>query len=442
MSELAQQYPRVLVVAAQPINHEPHGLMMANLFQDWPLDRLAQVHAGLEGPLPELCRRHWRVTLADVPVDRLVRRAIGGRRDQLLGRPSAGSPPALGKAVSGERSRVRTAVHGIASSWADCLRYRLPGEFWDWVADFQPDVTYSLLGTIRIMTLAIEIADRVGRPLVPHFMDDWPSTHYRSSVLSRIPRRVMLSRIRAVVRRAPFGLTICKAMGEEYQRRYGLRFAEFMNCVEVPPECPSLPARGADHPVRFLYVGGLHLGRWRSLTQVGAALDRLAQQGYPTELLIYARPAELQEFGPALTACRVVRLGGTLAPDEVLPTLREADVLLHVEAFDDTIRAYTRLSLSTKIPQCMSSGRPILAYGPAELASVRYVEECGCGRVVGSDDSSALAAAVKELALDAGLRQRLGRRGWEIAHQRHNAQKERERFRRVLALAANGNTLP
>jgi glycosyltransferase involved in cell wall biosynthesis len=113
-------------------------------------------------------------------------------------------------------------------------------------------------------------------------------------------------------------------------------------------------------------------------------------------------------------------------------------VLLHVEAFDDTVRAYTRLSLSTKIPQYMSSGRPILAYGPGELASCRYIADCDCGRVVGVQDPLALAKATRELASDALVRLGLGRRGWQLACQRHNADKERERFRELLAVGATG----
>ncbi|GAB3957775.1 hypothetical protein GCM10027614_73890 [Micromonospora vulcania] len=88
-----------------------------------------------------------------------------------------------------------------------------------------------------------------------------------------------------------------------------------------------------------------------------------------------------------------MRLGPSLASDEVPAALRSADVLVHIESFDQEIRRYTRYSVSTKIPQYLASGRPIFGYGPAEVASMNHIQEANAGVIVGTNDAAALAAA-------------------------------------------------
>jgi glycosyltransferase involved in cell wall biosynthesis len=118
--------------------------------------------------------------------------------------------------------------------------------------------------------------------------------------------------------------------------------------------------------------------------------------------------------------------------------LRRANVLVHVESFGSAERQYTRLSVSTKIPQYMSAGRPILAYGPGDVASCQYVQDSSSGVVVGRQDRQDLTDALRRLCADADLRARLGRQGWLTAIDKHNAETVRERFRAVLAGAAAG----
>jgi glycosyltransferase involved in cell wall biosynthesis len=109
---------------------------------------------------------------------------------------------------------------------------------------------------------------------------------------------------------------------------------------------------------------------------------------------------------------------------------------VHVESFEKKIRSYTRLSMSTKIPQYMAAARPILCYGPGEVASCRFIGENACGLVVGSQSKPELAAALRRLLEDQSLRKQLGENGWRVARQKFNAEDVRQRFRALVAEAA------
>lgn len=434
---MSESYPRVLIVSGYAFGqHSATAITMTNLFWRWPLDRIALVYGEDVEPDPDVCRRCWRLMPEDVPVDRLVRRMLGRQKDRILGQQAPGLPSGLGVSSGGNASPYRVSLRGVASAWADILPCHPPIAFWNWADDFRPDVIYSMLGSIRLMGLVLRVAKRCRAVIVPHFMDDWPTTHYRG-VWKWPPRAIMLSRLRSVLRRSPLGMTIGPAMADEYQRRFGVRFEAFMNCVEVPGEYPAEPVDNADRPLRFLYVGGLHLDRWRALVDVGKGLTRLRSEGRNAELIVHAPPDDRVTYGEALSAVPAIRLGESLSQQQIVPAMRAADVLVHVESFDPLLREYTRFSVSTKMPQYMSCGKPILAYGPEELASCRYVQSCECGIVIGEQDPDVLLAALRALAADARQRAFWGRRGWEAANERHSAEKVRQRFRSALARAAD-----
>lgn len=286
------------------------------------------------------------------------------------------------------------------------------------------------------MGLVLRVAKHCRAPIAPHFMDDWPTTYYRGC-LNAVPRWIMLSRLLSVMRGSPIGMSICPAMANEYAQRYGIRFQSFMNCVDVSSECPTGSLSGPNRPLKFVYLGGLHLNRWQSLQAIGQALLALREEGSSAELVIHAPIGHIAQFAKALAAITTIRVGRSLAQDQIIPAMWDADVLVHVESFDPEVLDYTRLSLSTKIPQYMASGRAILAYGPPVLASCRYIQDSQCGVIVGEQNAALLLKAVRRLTKDSEGRALLGRRGWEVARQRHEVATVRESFRSVLAAAAS-----
>jgi len=116
--------------------------------------------------------------------------------------------------------------------------------------------------------------------------------------------------------------------------------------------------------------------------------------------------------------------------------LRQSDVAIHVESFVDSMSQYTRLSVSTKIPQYFAAALPVLAYGPSRIASCRYVVDNKCGLGVDERREGALDATIMDLAINQELRERLGRNAFGVALEKHDAIVERERFRSCIELVA------
>jgi glycosyltransferase involved in cell wall biosynthesis len=159
--------------------------------------------------------------------------------------------------------------------------------------------------------------------------------------------------------------------------------------------------------------------RWKVPDRLGEALQTAARWSPGFTVDPCAR-GDVLEYKERLARRGISQVVGTLAASDVQATLATADVLVHVESFDEDIARFTRLSLSTKLPEYLASGRPLLGIGPQALASMKYIRECGAGLVVTEPGADAMMATVGRLARDPGLRAALGQAGWNAARTRHD----------------------
>jgi hypothetical protein len=428
---LSAVYPRVLIVNGEPITQaSATGITASNLFAEWPPDRLAQVFTAA---LPISIRGAFQYQLRP-----LQRRGLGFLHTEAVVPHNVDSY--LKSGSGNPRKSICTNSLGFLRptlrKWLDLLPYELPDHVERAIVDFRPDVVYTFLGNTQISILALHCASLCNIPVLPHFMDDWLSTVYVGKSNLFIQRRILLRAVGRVIAAAPLGMAISHLMAEEYSARYGISFYSFMNCVSVPDQAE--PEIGFEPQVgpRFIYVGGLHLDRWRSLKEIGEALACVNSQGIPGKLYVYAPAKDIGEFKDRLTGSSV-EIVGPMPQSGVPDVVKAGHVMVHVESFEKSLRQYTRLSMSTKIPQYMAAARPLLCYGPGEVASMRFVADNECGLVIGSQAQSKLVAALRRIVQDAGLRKRMGTNAWTTARQNFGAEDVRARFRVLISQAAN-----
>lgn len=426
-------YPRVLIVNGEPISASTAtGMTLSSLFAGWPDGNLAQIFTS---PLPHTRRVAFehRLTVGE-------RRGLSGLPAWMNGRRAspreegAAAPPMTAREVT---QRERSAFRPMMRTWLDLVPFELPEDVEKLIVSFRPEVVYSLLGSIQLSRMASRCASLCGVSLVPDFRDDWMSTLYAGRADLVLQRRYLLRELRNVLGAAPFGMAGSDRMAEEYGATYGMPFHSFMFCLSVPAAITLPPAIRQGEGPRLVYVGGLHLNRWISLKKIAAALARLNAEGIPGKLFVYAPPGDVEAYKERLSGpgCEVA---GSLTLAEVGGALAGGHVLVHVESFAPEDRAYTRLSMSTKMSQYMSAGRPVLCFGPGEVASCRFVAENEFGVVAGSEQDGSLDEALRTILGSAELRARLGENAWAVARRRFDAVSVQEQFRAALAEAAWG----
>jgi glycosyltransferase involved in cell wall biosynthesis len=435
-------YPRVLIVAANVVNRvQSAGILLGSLFEGWPRDRLAQIYFPLFHRFPpnaQVCTQYLRVN------------PLGLTRREQLADPPPGSAP---RAPAAEKGAPRaTAIDGIAHKVArssslrapliDPLRETLALFPWldrrliEYARQFDPDVVYTLLGTIGIIRSVAIIADELDRPVVPHFTDTWIDTRFVGAPFEQRLREQLFFWVDRVLERSPVLLTVSGVMAQEYESRFGTAADVLTQLVEADPyRCNDEPAADG-RPLRLVYTGNLGLRRADELRRVGSALKTLRAEGFDATLEVYTPDSDRELFAAGLEIPGVLRMCGWVPASELPQLLTSADVLVHVESDHPDVLPFTRLSFSTKLSQYMMAGRCLLVVGPPDAGCVKELKRMEAGIVAHLHPPEQIVGALRRALGDQTLRRDLGHRARALALEHFEATRHREKFRRILNAAA------
>jgi hypothetical protein len=436
------EFPRILVVTSNNFNLVAGGgITLTNLFQGWPVDRIANLH---EDPTPEdhsVCQKFYR--LSEEEIQWAWPFCLAQSRHKRLSSPAVRGPSDL--------DGMRTpSAGGIGAKWVHLARRvfgdgvprtaRISGRLQEWLGKFKPEIIYGFLGSMAQIRLMHELRSLLQVPVAIHMMDDWPAVLYRRGLLGPALRLVVQREFHGVLRESTLRMGISEEMCNEYRRRYGVTFLPFHNAIDMEQWLPYAKRDWrAGTPFIVRYIGSIVPdGQRDALWDVCRAVTNLQSSGKRIEMWVHAP-------GPQSTYLRELCLSGNgfhLAdpppPETITYLLSGADLLVLPFNFDKRSLQYIRLSMPTKVPAYMASGTPILVYGPAGIATARYAERDGWGHVLSSPGLDALQKTLLWLMGDQVARQRLGRRAQELACERHDAAKVRPAFQGALISAASG----
>jgi glycosyltransferase involved in cell wall biosynthesis len=445
---VSQTSPRVLIINCEPLNPKTAtGLTMMSLFRGWPKEQLAQFYTHPVIPDSTACVNTKRISIRPINIlsagETIFSNQSDDNHNKWNRKPAIFKVSECSGIKAGFQYRNKDKVQARLKQLAFLMPYNVSNVLLSWIKKFKPDLIYSMLYDIDIMSFVIKLSDLFKLPIVPHFMDDWPTTLRERNVFYRFLSPFLDLKLEEVLKRSPIGMVIGDAMSIEFEKRYHRDMIPFMHCIE--PEVLEQQQRGSHYErktVRFIYIGGLHLNRWKSLQEIGIAMSDLATEGVKAECLIYTHPNDVKKYEKVLTIPPVMKIEGSLDHDEVHRTQLGADCLIHVESFDSWDISFTQLSVSSKLPEYLASGRAIFAYGPREVASIKYINEIGCGFIVGKKDPQLLKQKIREAATFPDLRSKLGDSAIAAAKSRHDARKQREEFQKALLRACKSKMLP
>ncbi|MGQ0592619.1 MAG: 6-hydroxymethylpterin diphosphokinase MptE-like protein [Gammaproteobacteria bacterium] len=316
-----------------------------------------------------------------------------------------------------------------------------PAEALAWCRSFDPDVVYFRPHDHPhyFHELALRAIDALGVPLCTHLMDDWPARagarglYGNNSLMRRLPRLLEGSAVR---------LSICEAMSSAFEARYGLRFQAIANGVE-PAAWQALDGeratrRASTEPLLIRYVGGLadDMGL-RSLMDVAEVVDQLHEE-LGVRLEIHTTRTWKAKADAVFGKCRGVSVHEAgISEEGYRRLLIDCHLLLIAYNFDARSIAYVRYSMANKMPECLASGVPVMAYGPMVIATVAYLAEHRVAEVVTTRDPARLEAALRRFTADPDHGRTLGARGRAFAFEQHPAQAVRERLHAGLSEAAS-----
>ena len=215
---------------------------------------------------------------------------------------------------------------------------------------------------------------------------------------------------------------ISDEMSELYANRFGRPVATLYKGCDLTME----PKQYLNQPLRFVYAGNLLWGRADTLAQVAEALEKINQDGQKAVLEVYTGTTVTEELRQRLEKDSTSRIMGSRPYEEIKRILHEADVVLHVESFEESQQDTVRYSFSTKIIDCLQSGAQVLGIGPAGIASIEYLKKVDGAAVI--DRQERVMEAVEDL-IRQGTMPENAKRTRQYALQKHERNAVQEKLR-------------
>ena len=239
-------------------------------------------------------------------------------------------------------------------------------DFKNWLDDVDPDVIFFFSGDYSFMyDIAMFAADYLKKPIVVTCVDDYYIYNKnQNSLFGRLQHKRFLRRAKRLIDKAYCILTISDSMRDAYSELFGKPCKTLHTSVErknfdLNPQASKVA-----------YFGNLGYYRFEQLADIGRALknaklpavDCIDVYSGETDPLLLENLNE--ENG--------VRFHGYIDVNQIPEKYAECIAIIHTESFDPVTRARTRYSVSTKIAESLMYAPCLIAYGPEEIASIKF----------------------------------------------------------------------
>ncbi len=415
---------KVLLISHNPFStYQSMGKTFASLFSSFQKEELCQLYVYPSFPNLDAANSYYRITDRDaikriLPVMRaggeVSARAYQGsmienETDKKFYSKSSNNAPA--------KRLLRDAAWKVSCWYTKDLQ--------QWLDREKPTCIFLAPGYAKfIYDIALTISRKRNIPIITYICDDNYFLNTPKTLLGRMQLDLLQRKTRRTMAHSELVVAISREIADRYSRAFSVRSEVIMTgagfpVAEVPPERADVKM--------IAYFGNLDLNREKSLAEIGRVLDEINAH-YKTDycLNIYTR----NETPAVFADIESIRMCGFLVGDAFTNAFENADCLVHVEAFDKESMDIVKGSVSTKIADSLASGIPLLAYGPAGVASMEHLRRNGCAFL--ADDYESLKKAVGELLTDREKREAISENALRAARQYHVSAANSMRLRSII----------
>lgn len=162
-------------------------------------------------------------------------------------------------------------------------------------------------------------------------------------------------------------------MKEEYDKLFNTKALVVSN--NTFPKNKLIKAESIKNRDRKIisYCGNLSFNRYKIIYWLASKIDEMELTN-KFEIRVYSENITQKQL-KMINKTKCCSYCGSATSDEVEKIREESNILLIVESFDYFNRKKTKLSLSTKVTESLLSHRAILAIGPKDVGTMRFLIE-------------------------------------------------------------------
>ncbi len=305
--------------------------------------------------------------------------------------------------------------------WMEDLHWKIgrwnSPELEKFIKDFQPDLLFMPVYYAMYMNdIVLWVKKLTNAPMLGYISDDnYTLRQFSLSPLFWIDRLWKRRKVKAVIDKCEILYVISVIQKREYNQIFGekCKVLTKMDDFDSPP-----PSWNYQHrPLSLIYAGNIGTGRWKSLALLAKAVERLNHEGMECNLDIYtSTPLSLWMRHALLRHGTVFH--SPVSYYQIIQLQKETDILVHVEGLSFASRLAVHQSFSTKLVDFFAMGKPILAIGTPDVASISYLIENKAAMVV--SDEQTIYKKLKDIIENKKILIDYGQKSYECGKKLHN----------------------
>lgn len=412
---------KILVVTYHPWREDISvGNTLSNIF-DGMEDRIefANVYVRDDKPSNKLVGRFFNISEKGLAKSILTRKSVGKEVEAVGETEMKENFSASYNAARRMRWDSLLLAQDLIGVWGVWKSKALD----DFVESFDPDLIFGPLGRMPVgNNIMTYLSKKFDCPLVTYPWDDHYSLHKKSwSPIFWLKLFIERKAIRNCAKQSEYLYCITSLMQKEYamyfdkECRLLYKGFDFENKPEI---------KQPNGVLKLIYMGNIGSGRWQILAKVAKAINEINADGKKMEMYVYTLSPKSDEMEKALNVGDS-HLMEPVPSSEKMKTLKESDVLLHVEPTTTKDRLMFRLSFSTKLVDYLYNAKCILAMG-GDTASMQYLIENNAGIV--EMDESKLKDRLMELVSNPSIILDYAEKAWDCGIRNHKISTIQERL--------------
>lgn len=412
-----KKYPRVLVLSNMCFSESTNnGRTLGNFFKGWPHDKLAQFYIkDGDEPWEEVCENYYCFTDKQVLNILLHRNSVGKTTEN------------NGQSVSSGVGKNAVTMTVRALLWR-IVPWEKKG-FSQLVDRFNPEAVVLQAGdTIFMYDLAYKISRSRNIPLYIYNSEDHvlrEKNYFDNSTLGNIVYPFFHSWLKKSFWRAMKQTKSVIYISDKLCNTYNSIRKHDSHVIYTSTELKPCEQNQEHDPLIVSYFGNMDFDRDTSLIELS---DSFSEADNRIKIDVYGKFPDAVRI--RLEECNAIRVKGFVPYDILIDVIKNSDIVVHIESFNDYYQQFNDHYFSTKIADCLICGKPFLVYAPKKIAFVEYLIRNDAAIVI--TDPKELGSIVEKAVSCQEFRKSKVNNAITLANVNHKVEGNIKRFQDII----------
>lgn len=395
------------------------GNTMTNFFKNYDTDKIANLYFREARPNNDVCKNYFSISDKDILKSIINYKKKPGKHFQTTNN----------ELYSNENAQTEEHIYGYFRKKPSTLALWFQERLWDigtwknekldnFLNNFQPDIIFfPSFSRIYTHKLLWYIQKKTNAKIILFHADDYLSINENDNILITKQKKNVAKIIKRSICKADLNYCISEKQKLEYEHKTGKEMEVLYKGAEFLRTQPIYNIGSQDEPIEIVYVGSILYGRWKTLAMLARKIKEYNIKKQVYKLKIYSQYEPTEEMKSQMIIEGVSEFLGKIAPNKIDDVYKNADIVLHTESFDESEKMKTRLSFSTKIVDCLNSGRAIIAIGWEESASIDYFIKNSAALV--ATNEAEVSNILRKIQKNPSILKHYADKAWECGKKNH-----------------------